>query len=116
MPIQFGDQVTPGGYAKGEVASALQKEIRRGNEREALFWASELELAGNGEYLWKRLKIIASEDVGLADSAATILVASLYRHWLDVRGKHTDQVFASFHRVFQFHAVCYLARAPKSRM
>jgi replication-associated recombination protein RarA len=116
MPINFADQVTPGGYAKGEVASALQKEIRRGNEREALFWASELDLAGNGEYVWKRLRIIASEDVGLADNEATVLVAALYEHWKVVRGRHTDETFASFHRVFIFHAVCYLARAPKSRM
>jgi hypothetical protein len=42
------------------VASALQKAIRRGNEREALFWASELDLAGYGGYVWKRLRIIAS--------------------------------------------------------
>lgn len=118
MPVRFGQQTTPGGYNKAEVASALQKEIRRGHEQEALFWATELELAGNGEYVWKRLKIIASEDVGLADNQATILVRALYDHWLKVKPTTTGEAakYASFHRVFIAHAVIYLARAPKSRM
>ena len=118
MPVRFGQQTTPGGYNKAEVASAMQKEIRRGNEQEALFWATELELAGNGEYVWKRLKIIASEDVGLADNQATILVRVLYDHWLDVKRASSGEAskYASFHRVFIAHAVIYLARAPKSRM
>ena len=64
----FSQTITPGGYLMGEVASAMQKEIRRGHEREALFWATELDLAGYGDYVWKRLRIIASEDVGLADT------------------------------------------------
>ena len=33
---------TEGGYVLGEVISALQKEIRRGNEQEAMYWALEL--------------------------------------------------------------------------
>ena len=118
MPVRFGMQTTQGGYLKGEVASAMQKEIRRGNEQEALFWATELELAGNGEYVWKRLKIIASEDVGLADNQATILVGALYDHWLKVKPTASGEAakYASFHRIFIAHAVIYLARAPKSRM
>jgi hypothetical protein len=48
--MHFSAFKTPGGYAMGEVRSALQKEIRRGNELEALFWLSEIDLAGYGAY------------------------------------------------------------------
>ena len=37
------DKKTKHGYDFYEVLSALQKEIRRGNEYEAMFWAVELE-------------------------------------------------------------------------
>lgn len=114
-PVPFSQLHTPGGYTNGEVASALQKEIRRGNERGALFWASELELAGAGAYVWKRLLIIASEDVGIADSNVAVQVRALYENWLEV-SKKTSIEYAGFYRVFMFHAVCILARAPKSRM
>jgi replication-associated recombination protein RarA len=96
--LRFAELPTVGGYLCGEVASALQKEIRRGNERGALFWATELELSGFGGYVWKRLRIIASEDVGLAEPLMPVLVRSL------------------FARVFLVHAVVALARARKSRL
>jgi replication-associated recombination protein RarA len=50
----FSEQATPNGHLCGEAASALQKSIRRGKERDALYWASELDLAGFGNYIWKR--------------------------------------------------------------
>jgi replication-associated recombination protein RarA len=113
-PVRFADVQTPGGYLCGEVASALQKEIRRGHERNALYWATELDLAGYGGYVWKRLRIIASEDVGLADTQAAVAVRALYENWLEQRKRKDDN--PSFARVFLVHAVCVLARAPKSRM
>jgi replication-associated recombination protein RarA len=116
MPIPFGELHTPGGYLNGEVASALQKEIRRGREREALFWATELELGGNGSYVWKRLLIIASEDVGIADSSVALTVRALYENWAEMVRKVKNPRHAGSHRVFLAHAVCLLARAPKSRM
>lgn len=39
---------TPGGYNCGEVTSAMQKCLRRGLDEDALFWATELDLAGYG--------------------------------------------------------------------
>jgi len=108
-PISFGDMHTPGGYKNGEVASALQKAIRRGNEREALFWASELDLAGYGGYVWKRLRIIASEDVGLADTEAVLAVHALWQSWLE--HKKATKESEPLHLL---HAVCLLARAKKS--
>ena len=60
----FG-QFTAGGYPFGEVVSALQKEIRRGNATLACYWATEIEQVGGREttYLWNRLKIIGEEVV-----------------------------------------------------
>jgi replication-associated recombination protein RarA len=108
--VRFADRVTPGGFLCGEVASALQKAIRRGNEREALFWASELDLAGFGNYVWKRLRIIASEDVGLADTDAVIAVRVLYDNWQEAkRAKNEDPL-----PLFLAHAVLVLVRAAKS--
>jgi len=115
-PVPFSQLHTPGGYQNGEVASALQKEIRRGKEKEALFWATELELGGNGKYLWKRLLIIASEDIGIADTSVAVAVRALYENWQEMTAKVRYEQHAGFHRVFVAHAVCLLARAPKSRM
>ena len=115
-PVPFGQLHTPGGYLNADCASALQKEIRRGNEREALFWATELEMGGAGSYVWKRLLIIASEDIGLADSSVALTVRALYENYVEIKKKTTDERYAGFYRVFMLHAVCLMARAPKSRM
>jgi replication-associated recombination protein RarA len=74
--VTFAELRTPNGHACGEVTSALQKAIRRGDERAALYWMSELDLAGYGGYCWKRLRLIASEDCGLADSNVAVQVRS----------------------------------------
>jgi replication-associated recombination protein RarA len=113
---RWGDQRTrPGGYRCDEVSSALQKAIRRGEEELALFFASELDLAGYGGYVWKRLRIIASEDVGLADPQAVLLVRTLYENWLDQREADRDR-WSPASRLFLVNAVLALARAKKSRL
>lgn len=43
-----------------------------------------------------------------------VQVPALYQNWLDQTYKKTDH--PGFARVFILHAVCILARAPKSRM
>src|SRR4051794_35785234 len=85
MQPTFSMMTTPHGHQCGEVTSAMQKSIRRGMERDALYFAAELELAGFGNYVWKRLRIIASEDVGLADPGACLVVRALYENWLEQR-------------------------------
>jgi replication-associated recombination protein RarA len=75
----FSEARTRNGHACGEVASALQKSIRRGEEREALYWASELDLAGYGNYCFKRLRIIASETSALASRSCTSRSAACTR-------------------------------------
>ena len=112
--VTFASLRTPNGHACGEASSALQKTIRRGEEREALYWASELDLAGYGNYVWKRLRIIATEDVGLADPTAALTVRCLYENWLDQRkAEKGDSLNTS---IFLIHAVLVLARAKKSRI
>jgi len=61
MTDETDSKTTVNGYAMDEVVSALQKEIRRGNEENATFWACELLDSGAGETLWRRLKVIAAE-------------------------------------------------------
>ena len=113
MPI-FSAMTTPGGFKAGEVASAMQKAIRRCEEEEAVFWATELYIGGWSQYAWKRMVIIASEDVGLADTQTVILVHTLHDAWLYHMKRHPDELRPAAN-IF-VHAVLALARADKSRM
>jgi len=76
MAFNFFARKTLGGYTLGEVISALQKEIRRGNESAAMYWAIEIESVER-KYLWNRLKVIVSEDIGLASTETNIMVGML---------------------------------------
>jgi replication-associated recombination protein RarA len=114
MTHRFSEQSTPGGHTCGEATSAMQKEIRRGNDREALYWATELSLAGFGNYVWKRLRIIASEDVGLGEPMMAVLVRTLYENWQEQ--KKADRGDEGTATLFLVHAVLALARAPKTRI
>jgi replication-associated recombination protein RarA len=111
--MRFSEIQTQGGYKCGEVASALQKSIRRGLERDAMFWASELDQAGYGNYVWKRLRIIASEDVGLADPQVVLLTRALWDNWQDSKKAKDDPANSA---LFLCHAVVVLCRAKKSRL
>jgi replication-associated recombination protein RarA len=112
--MHFGQLKTASGYLNSECSSAMQKCIRRGLEEEALFWATELDLAGYGAYVWKRLRIIASEDIGLADPNLCLQVRVLYENWVEQRKKKEDRSLAD--RLFLVHAVLLCVRAQKSRM
>lgn len=114
MNMTFAELTSVGGFRMGEVASALQKAIRRGQEKDALFWASELDLSGYGEYCWKRLRIMVSEDVGLAEPGLPAQVQALYVSWADQRKKKDERHGPE--RLFLVHAVILLARAKKSRL
>lgn len=108
----FGSIVTQGGYAMSEVASALQKCIRRGEEDGALFWATELDLSGYGEYAFKRLRIMASEDVGLADTDVVNCVRALWANFVEAKKKDDPH---HPERLYLVHATMLLARSRKSR-
>ena len=87
----------------------MQKSIRRGLEEDALFWATELYLSGYATQAWRRLCIIASEDIGLAYSEVFLVVRELYKAWAEI--KTIDEAKLHF-----IHAVLQLVRSPKSRI
>jgi replication-associated recombination protein RarA len=101
---------TKRGYDFFELLSALQKGIRRSKEYDAVFWAVELETF-NHKALWNRLRVIASEDIGIADPVAPLIIDVLERNYYNFKGKKDDP-----NRLFLVDAVLYLARCPKSRI
>ncbi len=125
--------MTENGYFFNEVASALQKEIRRAREETAtsvktsvktkrirrareetaLFWA--LELYGTApNYCWKRLAIIASEDIGMADPHAAVLVQALWASHDRIRAIQKKGMPVEGDLLA--HAVLYLCRTGKNRL
>ena len=102
-----------GGYEFDQVASSLQKAVRRNQEYEACHWAFILHESTYYKYVWKRLLVIASEDVGLGSPEAIQIVHALQQSYHYVitsvnRGKNDSLVFI-------FEAVLFLCRAKKSR-
>lgn len=107
--------LSPRGYGFFELLSALQKDIRRGNEEQAVFWASELESMGPKqiETLWRRLKIIAVEDVGLANQIAPIVLYYLEMQYFDLKKTNNKK---KPERLPLVNAVLFLAGSLKSRL
>lgn len=60
---------TIGGFDADLVISALQKEIRRGNEENAVLIAYEMFSTSLPleDFLWTRLHVISVEDIGFAN-------------------------------------------------
>lgn len=112
--MSYKTPITRRGYNFGEVASALQKSIRRGLVDDALYWAVELDRSGYGGYVWKRLKIMCSEDVGIAEPMMPANIEALFQNWVEQRKKKDDKHAPE--RLFLVHAVILLAKAQKSRM
>ena len=110
--VKATDKKTKHGYDFYEVLSALQKEIRRGNEYEAVFWAVELE-SFNIKTLWNRLRVVASEDIGLANPSAVLIVDVLKNNYFETRNLEGDSYS---YRLFLVNAVLFLARSAKSRI
>ena len=104
---------TVNGHNLTEVVSAFQKAIRRGQVDDALYWAVDMYLTGYHEYAWKRMKVMASEDIGLADRNLPATLQALYQTYVELakkKDKHQPEKL-------QFvHAVVLLATSPKSRM
>jgi replication-associated recombination protein RarA len=64
------------------------------------------------DYVWRRLAIIASEDIGPADHSLTVLIHDLTDHYREEvkRSKKPTE------RIFLAHAIIALCRAQKSRI
>lgn len=103
--------ITEGGYPLDECMSALQKEIRRGHEKEALYWAIEL----NSKFpnvCWKRLVTIVTEDIGAANPQLVNTVANLYQVVMNLRKESKTH---DYDLCILSYAVLAMARSPKSR-
>ncbi len=102
--------LTKGGYDAFEVMSALQKSIRRGQEEFAMFWALEMEET-NPSWLWKRLMIMSTEDVGIADPSVCTTVKTMWDTYEKMKemakGKKPESHILGM-------AVLSLCRAPKN--
>ncbi len=107
-------QTSKKGYDLSEVISALQKCVRRGLEAEAMYWTVELYESGFDEYCWKRLRIMASEDVGLAEPLMPASIAALYQLYQELKKKKDEHQRPE--RLPLTHAVFLLCRARKSRV
>ncbi|MBM4147054.1 MAG: hypothetical protein FJ240_12430 [Nitrospira sp.] len=108
---------TESGYPFDEVASALQKSIRRGLEEDAMFWAIEMETRFP-DYLWKRLQVISVEDIGIADPQVVLYVAEMRRLYQELKkeyDKEPKRKSRSFRMVLA-NAILSMCRAKKSRI
>ena len=112
------NMVTRDGYRCDEVVSALQKSIRRGDSDGALTWAHQLNVSGYGAWAWRRLFIIVSEDIGLAEPAAPAVIAGLWtasQTLLANQRKPAPGEKVSHPWLQLLQATWYLARSPKNR-
>ena len=90
-----------------DVISAFIKSIRGSDPDAGLYWlARMLEAGEDARFIARRLVILASEDVGLADSMG-LVVANAAAHAVEFAGLPEAQLNLA-------HAVIYLSTAPKS--
>lgn len=98
------NSLSKNGYERSELVSALQKSIRRGHEQEALYWASELMDSGEAYRMWRRLVVIAAEDIGLADPGMCARIMTMKQAHDFARESNIP-----------FLAIMQLCRSPKNR-
>lgn len=101
---------TEGGYPLDEVVSSLQKTIRRGLEKEALFWSMEL-LPHYERYLWRRLKIISNEDIGIANPGIVVQIQTLCDQYFELRERGDMGCV-----LMVANAILFMCRSDKTRL
>ncbi len=90
-----------------DTISAYIKSVRGSDPDAALYWLARMVLAGEDpHYIFRRMLILASEDVGMADPGALRFVESAAAAF--------DRVGMPEGRFHLAHATLYLATAPKS--
>lgn len=102
---------TVNGLTADEVISMLQKAIRRGLEEDAVDAAYELYLTSREleHVMWRRLIMIAMEDIGFGDLQATPVVYAYYQA-KDLFERDNGDRQLPF-----IQAIRYLCRCPKER-
>jgi replication-associated recombination protein RarA len=99
---------TQKGYNLFEVASCLQKAIRRSDAELAGYMACEMFASGFGLYCWKRLLTVSAEDVG---GVITLEIKALFDSWMLLTKDGKEQRS----RIFLSKAVLLLCAARKNR-
>ncbi|MCK5154572.1 MAG: AAA family ATPase, partial [Spirochaetales bacterium] len=90
-----------------DIISAFIKSIRGSDPDAALYWLAKMVKAGEDpHYIFRRMLISASEDIGLADPNGLVIVESAAAAF--------DRVGLPEGRYHLTHAALYLATAPKS--
>lgn len=90
-----------------DVTSAFIKSIRGSDPDAGLHWLARMLVAGEDpRFIARRLVILASEDIGIADPTS-LLVATAAAHAVELVGLPEAQLNLA-------HAVVHLATAPKS--
>jgi len=100
---------TTRGYEFYEVASSLQKAIRRNDTKLAGYFAMELFASNYAFYAWRRLLTISAED--MHGSTITTEIYNLYRSYVLINETATKPRG----RIFLSKAVIILCRADKNR-
>ena len=97
------------GDAHYDTISAFIKSMRGSDEKGAIYWLAKMLHAGEDfRFIARRIVIFASEDVGLADAEALPLAIATQQA--------VEFVGLPEARIPLAHAVCYMCRAPKSRV
>ena len=104
----FTRMLSPRGIPVDQLVSVLQKAIRRSRVDDAVLAAYEMHTTSPevAAHLWRRLRLIAVEDVGMGAPLAPVLLRELQDDYEASDGQDWMQVV---------HAVRYLATAPKDR-
>lgn len=107
---------TVNGHDLFQCASAFQKMVRRGSVDDSLYWGIEMDKSGYGEYLWKRMLIISSEDIGMAEPYISSQIWSLYQMYTHMKKVQKNDPKHNSHRMFLTHSIILLASSKKNRM
>ncbi|MCC5610684.1 AAA family ATPase [Nostoc sp. CHAB 5834] len=95
------------GDAHFDTISAFIKSLRGSDPDAALYWLAKMVYAGEDpRFIFRRMLILASEDVGLADPQAIVVINACAEAF--------DRVGMPEGRYHLAQAVLYLATAPKS--
>src|ERR1700691_6483159 len=78
----YSQVVSPHGIPVDDLVAVLQKEIRRSCIDNAVLAAYEMftTSADVAQHLWRRLQVIAVEDVGIGQPAMPVLLPALHRN------------------------------------
>jgi len=101
---------TARGYNLFDVASALQKAIRRNEPDVAVYFAMELFASNYWRYAWKRILTVSAEDVA---GCITQEIKALHDSFLAVNERNGDGDMKG--RIFLTKAVLLLCQAYKCR-